>query len=620
MKYRPEIDGLRALAVIPVILFHSGFEIFKGGFVGVDIFFVISGYLITTILIEEIENNRFSIINFYERRARRILPALYFIMLVCIPFAWIWMLPSQIKDFSLSLIAVSFFTSNFLFWRESGYFEALADEKPLLHTWSLAVEEQFYLFFPIFLIVLWRFGKNKVFWIIIFMTFISLVLSEWGWRNKPIANFYLPPTRVWELFSGAIIAFIIQKKGIQKNNFLALIGLFTIIFSIFAFDESTPFPSFYAVVPILGVLLIILFAEKSTITAKILSTKALVGIGLISYSAYLWHQPLFAFARIKLDEKPSEILMISLSILSLALAVISWRFIEKPFRRKDKKSFSSQLILVFSISGMIIFTVLGVLGYNNDKFKEIVGGDVGHKVYHKFIDENYNDCEPAQVAISALTWKGFLRCKQSGEDEFDWLLLGDSHAEHLFLGLAQENPNTNIAFYIFGAKPYLNEDKFKEIFEVISKIQDPKTIFLTMHFVTRVESEKSLIDGFGSTIRFLQGLGHRVILLGDIPRYDVSPEDCKYGKSIKQVTQKCSMNFSNFQQQTQIYESALRKLSSSFGVHFLSVHQPLCNNERCHMILNKNILYRDNHHLNIPGSILIGKMLSNQLSHILSNY
>ena len=149
MKYRPEIDGLRALAVIPVILFHAGFDIFKGGFVGVDIFFVISGYLITTILIEDIENNKFSIINFYERRARRILPALYFIMLVCVPFAWMWMLPSQMKDFSLSLITVSFFTSNFLFWRESGYFEALADQKPLLHTWSLAVEEQFYILYPI---------------------------------------------------------------------------------------------------------------------------------------------------------------------------------------------------------------------------------------------------------------------------------------------------------------------------------------------------------------------------------------------------------------------------------------------------------------------------------------
>lgn len=620
MKYRPEIDGLRALAVIPVILFHAGFDIFKGGFVGVDIFFVISGYLITTILIEDIENNKFSIINFYERRARRILPALYFIMLVCVPFAWMWMLPSQMKDFSLSLITVSFFTSNFLFWRESGYFEALADQKPLLHTWSLAVEEQFYLLFPIFLMFVWRFGKNKVFWIIIFMTLTSLILSEWGWRNKPIANFYLAPTRAWEIFSGAIVAFIIQKKGIQKNNVLALIGLIAVVFSIFTFDESTPFPSLYAIVPIIGALLIVLFAEKTTITAKILRTKALVAVGLISYSAYLWHQPLFALARIKLDQKPSEILMVILSILSLALAVISWRYIEKPFRRKDKKSLSSQLVLVFSISGILIFTIFGVLGYNNDRFNGIVGGDVGHKFYHKYIDEKYNDCEPRQVANSALTWKGFLRCKQSGEGEFDWVLLGDSHAEHLFLGLAQENPNINIAFYIFGAPPYLNEEKFKEIFEVISTIQNPKTIFLTMHFVTRVESEKALVDGFASTIGYLQGLGHSVILLGDIPRYDVSPEECKYGESLEQVIQKCSMTFSNFQQQTQIYESALRKLSSSFGIHFLSVHQPLCNKERCNMILNEKILYRDNHHLNIPGSILIGKMLSNQLNKILSNY
>ena len=620
MKYRPEIDGLRALALIPVILFHSGSEIFRGGFIGVDVFFVISGYLITTILIEDIENNRFSIINFYERRARRILPAMYFVMLVCIPFAWMWMLPSQIKEFSLSLLAVSLFSSNFLFWRESGYFEALADEKPLLHTWSLAVEEQFYLLFPVFLILVWRFGKNKVFWMIILMTLFSLILSEWGWRNKPIANFYLAPTRAWELFSGAVLAFVIQKRGIQKNNLLALIGLFAIIFSIFVFDESTPFPSVYATIPVFGVFLIVLFAEKTTITAKLLSTKAFVGVGLISYSAYLWHQPLFAFARIKLNNEPSEILMVSLSIFSLALAIISWKYIEKPFRRKDKNSFSSRSILVFSITGIIVFTVLAAFGYNNNRFKEIVGGDVGHKVYHKYIDEKYNDCAPPQVANSALTWKGFLRCKQSGEGEFDWLLLGDSHAEHLFLGLAQENPNINIAFYIFGAPPYLNEEKFQEIFEVISKIQTPKTIFLTMHFVTRVESEETLMNGLASTITYLQALGHRVILLGDIPRYDVSPEDCKYGESIKQVAQKCSMSFSNFQEQTQVYESALRKLSSSFGIHFLQVHQPLCNKERCNMILNENILYRDNHHLNIPGSILIGKMLSNQLSKILSNY
>ena len=150
MKYRAEIDGLRALAVVPVILFHAGFELFSGGFVGVDVFFVISGYLITTILIEDIESQRFSLVNFYERRARRILPALFFVMLVCIPFAWMWMLPYQMKDFSQSLVAVSLFASNILFWRESGYFAAAAEEKPLLHTWSLAVEEQYYVLFPIF--------------------------------------------------------------------------------------------------------------------------------------------------------------------------------------------------------------------------------------------------------------------------------------------------------------------------------------------------------------------------------------------------------------------------------------------------------------------------------------
>ena len=160
MNYRPEIDGLRALAVIPVILFHAGFELFSGGFVGVDVFFVISGYLITTILIEDMENNRFNILNFYERRARRILPALFFVMLVCVPFAWMWMLPSQMKDFSQSLVAVSLFASNILFWKEGGYFDSAVEEKPLLHTWSLAVEEQYYLLFPIFLFVVWRFGKK----------------------------------------------------------------------------------------------------------------------------------------------------------------------------------------------------------------------------------------------------------------------------------------------------------------------------------------------------------------------------------------------------------------------------------------------------------------------------
>jgi len=282
MKYRPEIDGLRALAVIPVILFHAEFNLFSGGYVGVDIFFVISGYLITTILIEDIENNRFSIVNFYERRARRILPALFFVIFLCIPFAWIWMLPNEIKNFAQSIVAVSLFASNIQFWRESGYFDSEAKDKPLLHTWSLAVEEQYYLLFPIFLILVWQFGKNRVFWILFFMAIISLLFSEYGWRKNPNANFYLAPFRFWEIFVGALTAFIAQKYGVIKNNVLALIGLSAIILSFFIYDQKTPFPSLYTLLPVLGVVLIILFANQHTLVGGLLSTKVFVGIGLIS--------------------------------------------------------------------------------------------------------------------------------------------------------------------------------------------------------------------------------------------------------------------------------------------------------------------------------------------------
>lgn len=447
MKYRAEIDGLRALAVVPVILFHAGFELFSGGFVGVDVFFVISGYLITTILIEDIENKRFSIVNFYERRARRILPALFFVMLVCIPFAWIWMLPSQMKDFSQSLVAVSLFASNVLFWRESGYFDEAAEEKPLLHTWSLAVEEQYYVLFPIFLILAWRFGKNRVFWMVVVMAATSLLLSEWGWRNKTTANFYLAPTRVWELFAGSITAFIVQKRGVQKNNPLALLGLAAIIFSIFAYDESTPFPSVYALVPVMGVVLLVLYAAKDTFAAKLLSAKAFVGVGLISYSAYLWHQPLFAFARVRVIEHPSKaILMLLLSIISIILAYGSWHYIEKPFR--NRKLIQKKTIFITSFFSLSFFILLGLFvhfGFKTIERAWTSRQDLDKQVLYTnfFKEQQIHKREAAQGSITKLSG-----CRLNARELTDELIkvinqcyvkygkgvliLGDSHAIDLF--------------------------------------------------------------------------------------------------------------------------------------------------------------------------------------------
>lgn len=355
MKYRPEIDGLRSIAVMPVILFHGGLDLFSGGFVGVDVFFVISGYLITTIVLSELEDGRFSLLNFYSRRARRILPALFFVVACTFPFAWVLMLPTEFKDFAQSIAAVSIFSSNFLFWIESGYFAAAAELKPLLHTWSLAVEEQYYIFFPLLLMLFWR-RNAKATTLLLFAIFLaSLFISELLWRSAPDANFYLLPSRIWELMVGSFCAIFTLKRGPQCSHPLSIIGLLLILVSIFVYDSETPFPSVYALVPVIGTGMVLLFATKGTWVARVLSTPIPVGIGLISYSAYLWHQPLFALVRLRAPAEPPLILMMSLAALSLVLAYFSWRFVEKPARHISWSAF--KVVASTTLASASIFVI-----------------------------------------------------------------------------------------------------------------------------------------------------------------------------------------------------------------------------------------------------------------------
>jgi len=362
MKYRPEIDGLRALAVVPVVLFHAGFELFSGGFVGVDIFFVISGYLITTILIEDIENERFSLLNFYERRARRILPTLFFVMLTCIPFAWMWMLPDPLENFGQSLVATTLSANNVLAYLTTGYWDLSAEFKPLLHTWSLGIEEQFYIVFPLFLVVIWRLGKGIVLLLIGLLLIASLLVGEWLSCESPQAAFYLIHARAWELLVGSIAAFIVHKYGVKKNNLLALIGLAAIIFSILSYSESTPFPGVYALVPVLGVLLLVLYANEETLVAKLLSFRVFVGIGLVSYSAYLWHLPLLAFVRIYGKNEPDFSTNLVLVFFTFFLAYFSWKYIESPFRKRS-------IINGYTLISVISFVSILLVGFGYSAHK-----------------------------------------------------------------------------------------------------------------------------------------------------------------------------------------------------------------------------------------------------------
>ena len=374
MTYRREIDGLRALAVVPVIFFHAGFQTFSGGFVGVDIFFVISGYLITSIILAEKQAGNFSLIRFYERRARRILPALFVVMFACVPFAWVWLLPAEMNSFSQSLVAVSAFTSNIFFYLKTNYFESAAEQSPLIHTWSLAVEEQYYVLFPIFLVLTCRLGKQWTLAMLAIVAMISLGIAQWGSFTHPAFTFFLLPTRGWELLVGALVAFFLfaresdTTKKTRISQSFSVIGLLLITYSILAFDKQTPFPGFYALMPTIGAALIIMFATQQTFVGKVLGSKLFVGVGLVSYSAYLWHQPLFSFARHRSIVEPSKLLLLALTVLALLLAYFSWKYVETPFRKRE--CIKRKQVLLYGSVCSVFFVTFGLVGYVNKGYPD----------------------------------------------------------------------------------------------------------------------------------------------------------------------------------------------------------------------------------------------------------
>lgn len=348
MVYRAELDGLRALAVVSVILYHADYALFSGGYIGVDIFFVISGYLITCIILEDLQRNEFSLRAFYQRRARRILPALFLVTLLTFPAFWLWLPPDEMNDYAESVVALLFFSSNFLFWLESGYFEISNAFKPLIHTWSLAVEEQFYLLYPLLLLSLWRLGLKRVVITLCTIFLASLVYAEWASVFQPSAAFYLLPARAWQLLIGGLAAiFLGSGKKIDVSIALAdrmsFAGLALIAYAVLVFDEFTPVQGLTLLIPVIGALLIIVYGSSSSSAQKILCHPALVHIGLISYSAYLWHQPLLAFARNYFVAGVDPRIIAALVLLTFPLAHLSWKYIEQPFRQGNRNPHNQPL-------------------------------------------------------------------------------------------------------------------------------------------------------------------------------------------------------------------------------------------------------------------------------------
>ena len=635
LTYRPEIDGLRAIAVGAVILYHAQFNIFghqpfKGGFIGVDIFFVISGYLITSIILKElITTGSFSFKYFYERRIRRILPALLFVMLVSLPFAWMYLFSGSFIDFSKSILYSLGFSSNFYFYFSGQQYGAESGLlKPFLHTWSLSVEEQFYILFPVLLLVTFKYFRKYLIYTLVLGFVISLGLADWGSRNNPSFNFYVLPTRGWEILAGSILAYIEITQGHRgKNKTLNLIfpsiGLFLIVHSILFFNDETFHPSLYTFSPVLGVCLIIWFSSKNELVTKILSTKLFVGIGLISYSLYLWHYPIFAFARVKyfLDNIIKEI---SSGLIILTLSIISYYFIEKPFRNK-KFSSKNVLIVILILIGIIV-TFSSYTLYKDGKLNKVnifIEKQIASPLYRaecKFSSSKSNFSE------EVLFKEQFINCKKKYHKFI--LILGDSHSVDLFNSISKISNKTEfiIGLNQEGCRPFnknSNRCNYRNALQFIEKYnQEIKYIFFThkgSYFLTNIgsEKEKDLNNSklrklplnekqINNTIKYLnliKKLNENLIFIGP----HLEPNFPLKRKNIIQLSNNNLKDNTNYDLIE--VDKRLKEVTKKNAIFYLSKIDIIDFNFEKDFFINGNLTFSDTDHWNEFGEIYFGKRL-----------
>lgn len=621
MRYRREIDGLRALAILPVILFHAGFQTFSGGFIGVDVFFVISGYLITSLILLEKKENTFSLKSFYERRARRILPALFFVMLFSLPFAWFLLLPNDMEDFSKVLWRIPTFISNTFFYKRTDYFDGAVELKPFIHTWSLGIEEQFYLFFPILLIATWRLKLRSVISFLIITLLCSLAWAQYKLEIKPNAAFYLLTSRFWELLIGALVAFYLFNKeevdNIKITEFGSAAGLGLLAYGVLFFNRDTPFPGLNALVPTIGAALIILYAKSENLIGKLLGSRLLVGIGLISYSAYLWHQPIFAFVRINSLDQPSQSLFLVLIIMILLVAYLSWKYIENPFRNKTK--FSSKQVFIYGTLGSLLFISLGLLGqskkgfevyYINERVSSANQSLISFVRYDKSSEFRNNQAKNCFFGDSVHPYSHFNKdsCWGSEEHKKNYLLIGDSHAAHLYSGLIKNFPNINIIqASLNSCRPLVRQNGSRKCKELMSFVFDD--------FIKNNKIDGVILSGrwrredlelLSETVSYLSQYTSSIIVFGPTIEYKNS-----LPLILLRYSEKEDFNLNYFTSQYKFTLSELmKKRLESANINYISVVDVICPKGFCSAYTDEQIpITWDYGHYTVPGSVFVIKTL-----------
>jgi len=643
--YRPDIDGLRALAVLAVVIFHAFPRYLPGGFIGVDIFFVISGFLIGGILIASLQQGSFSFADFYARRIRRIFPALSVVLLSCVVFGWFALFPDEYKMMGKHTAGGAGFISNFFLWNEVGYFDTAAETKPLLHLWSLGIEEQFYIVWPILLMLAWkwRYSMVKLALLIVALSFLTNV---GGLHQFPSATFYSPLSRVWELLMGSVLAYLSVNKislfagahratgplggseqrldwqSASARNCLSALGLALIGLALVLVQQSQPFPGWWALLPVGGAWLLIAAGPQAWCNRVLLSSRPMVALGLISYPLYLWHWPLLSFAHIVESGIPVASIRAGAVLAALVLAVLTWWLVERPLRGpahgKAKVVVLSCLMLALGVGGGVIYHQDGwpsrssVLLSAEQQKALILVEDVA----------NAKACK-ARYGFASLYEYCLL---DDVHKDPTVVLIGDSHAYHLVAGLTGYYRSQGENLWMLGTRvPFFGvptgEDPYQKatpmMMDLALNTPSVKTVIISTALKLQTENDdgRKMVQALRETLRRFLASGRTVIFVNDTPMLDFEPRACirRAGVATSQTRSDCSLPRAQFDRNVAQHNAALQALLREFpAVQLFDAAAQLCDAQRCHVMLGDKLMYRDTQHLSYDGDLYMGQKFAAQ--------
>jgi peptidoglycan/LPS O-acetylase OafA/YrhL len=652
VHYRADIDGLRAVAVVPVVLFHAGVTVFGGGYVGVDVFFVISGYLITSIIASEIDTNSFSIATFYQRRIRRIFPALVVVIAFCIFAGFVLLAPTDFVNLGKSILATAFFVSNIYFWRESGYFETPASERPLLHTWSLSIEEQFYVFFPLLLVLLSKYSRTFRVPILVAICLGSFALCAVLINYKPSATFYLGPMRAWELLFGCLIALgaVPISRSRLINLACALIGLALILFPIFFYTALTKFPGFAALPPVLGTgLLIWSGLGQQTSAHQVLSTAPFVAVGKASYSLYLWHFPILAFLKYVTLGELGPFAIAAACMLSLALAFVSLEIVERPFRFPSHKTNVRWAVAVATAGMVLVASTAGLVELKSGFPARLDAVSAKYLDAELDQDRQHMEC----LSLEERIVKPQDACKLGAKNVPAHVLLwGDSHSVVTATALEQSAQRSDAAFLFAGSVDcpiglgfaisqsatlgFINSPAYQyceqyntEMLKLATTDPNITTVVLSSRWTNwrigepgspaetkvdiRLRDESgvggSMMDnraifarGFEKLIDALETSGKKVWIVGPLPVPSVRVPKALYVKHFGLDHTDIDIPRADFVARNAWIMSFFDKIAQTHRVNFIWPDAVLCNDKKCPVVEGDVALFFDHNHLSVAGA------------------